>query len=872
MKNPLNKRLPRELKGDIGKYLVIFLFLLMLISLVSGFLVADGSLAKTYREDFSRRNVEDGHFVLDGEADGELLGELEEKGNITVYDLRYFDEEMDGETATVRVYKLSAREVVNIYGVHEGRMPEADDEIAIDRMFADNRGISVGDELTLHARTLKVTALISLPDYSCLFENNSDMMFDAMNFGVAVMTDEGFEAFGSNHIKYSYAWCYPVELEWDDNVTSKKYSDEFLDVFSDVLSDYYKEKVRQALTDEETKSDIFLAMFREYMEEAEEDLSKYNSPLFYGVVADTLTKELSGEEGKSMMAEYFGEGSDQILEGIELEISAQDVDRAFNASDDEVEEANAIITDLMDSLVKPTDYLPRYQNRAITFTGEDMGGDRATIIMFDYLVTIVLAFIFAVTTAGTIAAEAGVIGTLRASGYTKAELLRHYMILPMAVVFVAAVIGNILGYTFFERMMAALYMHSYSLAPYDICLNAEAFILTTVVPIVIMFVINLVMLIDKLRLSPLRFIRHDLSRRGRKKAFRLNTKIPIMIRFRLRVLFQNIPNYIVLFLGIFLGGVLVTFSLMMLPLMESYGEKVLETKICKYQYYTIDNPETSVSGAEKFLATSLKTYDENYKLDEVSVFGIWPESAYVKQEIPEGQVLVNNGLASKFNLHVGDTYKLKDPYSNTYYEFTVGGVYTYDAALSIFMNRDDYLDMFNEPSENFTGYFSDEELTDVADENIYTVITEEDLLKLTTQIKISMGNFMYILEFFGVAMFLLIMYILSKQIIEKNAKSISITKILGYTGQEIGGLYIVATSAVVILSLLVTVPLTDIAMRAIFSGYLYKRMSGYFPFIISPWIYVEMIALGVVSYGVVAMLQMRKINRIPKADALKNVE
>ena len=36
MKNPLRKRLPRELKEDFGKYLVIFLFMVLLISLVSG--------------------------------------------------------------------------------------------------------------------------------------------------------------------------------------------------------------------------------------------------------------------------------------------------------------------------------------------------------------------------------------------------------------------------------------------------------------------------------------------------------------------------------------------------------------------------------------------------------------------------------------------------------------------------------------------------------------------------------------------------------------------------------------------------------------------------------------------------------------------
>lgn len=31
MRNPLIKRLPRELKGDVGKYLVIFLFMTIIV-------------------------------------------------------------------------------------------------------------------------------------------------------------------------------------------------------------------------------------------------------------------------------------------------------------------------------------------------------------------------------------------------------------------------------------------------------------------------------------------------------------------------------------------------------------------------------------------------------------------------------------------------------------------------------------------------------------------------------------------------------------------------------------------------------------------------------------------------------------------------
>ena len=75
MRNPLNKRLPRELKHDFGKYLVIFLFMVMMISLVSGFLVADNSVKHSYDEGFEKYNLEDGHFALDKEPDSSLINQ-----------------------------------------------------------------------------------------------------------------------------------------------------------------------------------------------------------------------------------------------------------------------------------------------------------------------------------------------------------------------------------------------------------------------------------------------------------------------------------------------------------------------------------------------------------------------------------------------------------------------------------------------------------------------------------------------------------------------------------------------------------------------------------------------------------------------------
>ena len=75
----------------------------------------------------------------------------------------------------------------------------------------------------------------------------------------------------------------------------------------------------------------------------------------------------------------------------------------------------------------------------------------------------------------------------------------------------------------------------------------------------------------------------------------------------------------------------------------------------------------------------------------------------------------------------------------------------------------------------------------------------------------SMGEFMSLFKFFGAIMLALLMYIMTKQIIEKNTQSIAMTKILGFRNREIAGLYLVMTGIVVIASLLLTMPLLLLA-------------------------------------------------------------
>ena len=73
----------------------------------------------------------------------------------------------------------------------DGSFPEKEDEIAIDRMHADNVGIKVGDEITVGEEKYQVVGLIAYVNYSTLHEKSTDLMFDALKFNVAMVTDEG---------------------------------------------------------------------------------------------------------------------------------------------------------------------------------------------------------------------------------------------------------------------------------------------------------------------------------------------------------------------------------------------------------------------------------------------------------------------------------------------------------------------------------------------------------------------------------------------------------------------------------------------------------------------------------------------------------
>ena len=772
MKTPLQKRIPRELREEFGKYLVVLILMISTIGFVSGFLVADGSMLQAYNDGFEKYNIEDGNFRVKKEITPSQKKKITAKG-VILYEKFYIEQTVDNGS-TMRFFKN--RKDVNRVCLMKGKMPKEADEIAIDRMYADNNHISVGDTLTSSGKKWKVTGLVALSDYSCLFQNNNDSMFDAVKFGVSVVTPEGFETLNQDKLQYSYSWQYDKAPKTERQ--EKKISEKFM---------------------------------------------------------ESLGKEVSLEA-----------------------------------------------------------FVPRYQNQAINFTGDDMGSDKAMMIVLLYIVIVIMAFVFGITISNTIRKEAGVIGTLRASGYTKAELIRHYMALPIIITLIGAIIGNILGYTVMKNVCASMYYGSYSLPTYVTIWNGDAFRMTTLVPLLIMLVVNYGTLRHKLRLSPLKFLRRDLSGKKQTKALPLTPKLGIFHRFRLRVIFQNLSNYAVLFVGIVFANLLLFFGLLLPSTLNHYQQEIKSNMLAKYQYM-LEVPISAVSGddsenvlellqyymgtktlnddAEAFSAYSLNTLPSKYKTDEVLLYGIEKNSKYIDVDFDDSdEVYISGAYAEKFQLEPGDKITLKEKYEKKRYTFKVKGIYDYSGALCVFMPQKQLNDTFDLGSYYFSGYFSNSKITDINKKYIGSVVDLNALTKVSRQLTVSMGGMMNLVNGFAIGIFIVLIYLLSKIIIEKNTQSISMAKILGYTNGEIGKLYIWSTTIVVVICLLLSLPIEKAIMGVVFREMMLSSVSGWIALWIDPKIYLEMFLIGIGTYAIVSLLEYRRIRRIPMDEALKNAE
>ena len=782
---PLARRLPRELRHNLGKYVGIFLLMCASIALTSGFLLAAHSISVIIDGMRDEYAIEDGRFTTSFEATEAQLDAARDAadgvGGVDVYenfsvDARFRKAEGDdGTSRTLRTY--AHRTEVDLAAYCEGRVPEADDEVAVDRVFATNNGLSVGDEVTLTGRTYTVVGIMTQPDSQALFADNSDFTVNTITYGVAEVSQAGLRA-----------------LEDAGGAAAYTYSFSFRD--------------RSLSVAERT--------------DAEKDM------------VSALTK------------------------------------------------ADARVDELIDA----------DSNQGIGYAASDVTGDSAMWTVLLDIIIVIMAFVFVVLTNATIEDESAIIGTLLASGYRRREIVLHYLTLPAVVGVLASALGCVLGVTFFTTPMKDLYYGSYSLPPFQVSWDWSIFLKCAVAPAALLVLITLLGLLRKMGKTPLQFLRHEASgKSGTKRGFRLPERLGFAARFRIRVFLRNLGNFATLFVGIGFASLLLLFALAILPTMNHYADNLVNGLVAEHQYtlkapvelegiddervhpvITTDNGAEKIAQAEKYAVYTLQ-YDrgEGNGEETVTVYGISPDSAYWKDvNVGGGRIVFGGGLIDKFGLSEGDTVSMYDKYEDETRKMEFAGdscTWGSRSDMNLYMSLDDFNDLFGNDADYFNAYASDEEL-ELDPLYFASETTPDDMRAIGDQFTGMMDKMIGMLLSLSVFIFLLFIYLLTKAVIDRSARSISYMKVFGYRDREISKLYIRSITICVVASLVLCLPLIIGSLTAIFKAMLISYSGNIEIYV--PWTAMaQTVAAGLATYLAVAALHTRSIKRVSLSEALK---
>lgn len=836
MQKVLRKRIWRDFKSNLPRYLALSLLIILAMYLVVSLVGAAETIIRGSENADSRQCVEDGDFSLFVPMKDEEMEDLEADG-VTIEPQFYMDYEID-EDHTIRIF--ANRDEVNRIDLVKGTLAEKGNELVVERQFAEKNDISAGDVITFGGREFTVTGIGTTPDYDNVLKSLGDTGCDCLHFGT------GFVA----------ADVYDTLRAEEKSIKSEEY--------------YYAYRLNGAMTDDElkdrleelefTSGDVEDPFFQEYWDRTmgkKDDLTNGIQELLDG--AKELKELKAFEDG---IIEYTDgtkeaeDGSNELLDGIqELKDEIDDmIDDIFS------EDAQNLMT-----FVKAGD------NARIQAASGDQELYRSVGTIAGAILLILISYVLSVFVVHSIDQESAVIGALYALGVKRKNLMAHYVTLPTVITFVSGLIGTLLGYSSLgvPIQMQDCYNY-YSLPDLDVIYMPYLFIYGIVVPPVISIIVNSLVIRKRLSKPVLTMIRNE-QKVGNGKDIRLGN-MSFMNLFKIRQMLRESRTGFTVVFGMFVSLLLAMMSLEIYTYCANVNRDYVNDT--KYEYmYTYKYPTEEVpEGGYEAYAKTLKKKIYGYNFD-ITVMGLTENNPFFDVNLSDSssKVAISSSIAYKYGLDVGDTLTLKDDEADKIYAFEIASVAQYAPSFMVFMPYDKALELFDEPEDYFNVVFSDHAL-DVETGRLYATTTKTDVKKAAGIFSDIMQGMILTIGGVSVLIFIVVMYLMMKVMIDRSSFNIALIKIFGYRNKEVKKMYLDGNFYIITIGALISIPLTkwimDMAYEPAFVPNIACGIDKSFPF----WMYLAIFAGILILYFIINHLLIRRIRKMVPAEVLKNRE
>ena len=613
------------------------------------------------------------------------------------------------------------------------------------------------------------------------------------------------------------------------------------DISVDLTADNYKEELER-LTAEGSSVD---AKLKDSLKEAK----------------DTLADLEDFREG---IIEYT-DAVDEIADGSrELRDGVQELQ---DETDDMIEE---YFTFDIDNL---TQFLIAADNPRIDAAAGDVVINRFAGILAGIILMVLFTYVISVFVIHNIEKESSVIGALYALGVTRGQLLFHYLLNPMLIAFLGGVVGCLLGFskygTGWQMGDSIAY---YSLPPMRIVTPGYLLFYSLIMPPVTAVVVNYLVINKKLKCTALSLLRNEQTagKAGRIQNMNLGN-MKFLLRFQIRQMLREIRSAFAVVIGMFICLLILMMSIDCAVLCINFGNACLEeTKYAymyTYKYPTEDVPE----GGTPAYVENLKKEAYGYNLD-VTVLGIDDDNPYfpIATADKKNEIVISSAAAQKFGVKAGDKLVLSDEVNERDYAFTVKNIVNFTSGVYVFLDRDVMQELFDQEDDYYNVVFADHAL-DIDNGRLYATVSKENVEESSQIFTDMMGPMVVMLVAISALIFMIVMYLMMKVMIDRSAFSISLMKVFGYRRREIRRLYLDGNFYVILLGALICVPLAKWSMDLVYP-YCIANVAIGMDLKFTPQIYIMIYGGILLCYMVINFLLVGRLNKLVPAEVLKNRE
>lgn len=341
-------------------------------------------------------------------------------------------------------------------------------------------------------------------------------------------------------------------------------------------------------------------------------------------------------------------------------------------------------------------------------------------------------------------------------------------------------------------------------------------------------------------------------------------------KFALRSILANPGRSFVVFLGAFLGALMITVAFMFIDSINNVIDRGADSMgSFKYEYVLNRLKTDEVAGADELVIGKYEHDGSSF-----SLIGADTDVKYLNIDTEDGSradlsngYYVTNVMAYAYKLEAGDEFTFVNPITMEEKKVTISGIIMNDSQKLLVCSQNNARKLLVWDDGTYNGLLSEKKL-DLGDE-ISKTVTSDDIREQMKTILTEMGAIIYSLAVIGAIICIAALYVSVNMLISENRHNISMLKVVGLKNREINRMIIDVNHIIIPFGIAVGLLTGYFMMVVVFR--IYSGMEGvlYTPVITAQSIILT-IVIVIACYAVSLLTVRRKADRVDMVESLKD--